>query len=69
MVGRPLLHVRESEVLINLSEWLKIPAYKTALNIVNRTSNRYFVGLPLCMCLAVESENLLTIHTSLAHIR
>ncbi|KAK7021886.1 hypothetical protein VNI00_017175 [Paramarasmius palmivorus] len=29
-------------------EWIKRPALKTVLNIVCRTTNRMFVGLPLC---------------------
>ncbi|KAG7095855.1 hypothetical protein E1B28_006548 [Marasmius oreades] len=29
-------------------EWVKVPVLKTVLNIVCRTTNRLFVGLPLC---------------------
>ncbi|KAL0579192.1 hypothetical protein V5O48_002814 [Marasmius crinis-equi] len=29
-------------------EWVKVPVLKTVLNIVCRTTNRMFVGLPLC---------------------
>ncbi|KAJ3557279.1 hypothetical protein NP233_g11785 [Leucocoprinus birnbaumii] len=29
-------------------DWTPIPAYDTLMHIVCRTSNRYFVGLPLC---------------------
>lgn len=32
-----------------LLEWTKIPALRTVMKIVCRTSNRLFVGLPLCM--------------------
>jgi len=30
------------------SEWTKVPAHETLMHIICRTSNRYFVGLPLC---------------------
>ncbi|KAK0494674.1 cytochrome P450 [Armillaria luteobubalina] len=30
------------------NDWADIPAYRTALKIVSRASNRVFVGLPLC---------------------
>uniref|UniRef100_A0A0W0EXE4 Cytochrome P450 n=1 Tax=Moniliophthora roreri TaxID=221103 RepID=A0A0W0EXE4_MONRR len=33
---------------IKENEWVEIPAVKAVLNIVVRTSNRVFVGLPLC---------------------
>ncbi|KAF9468818.1 cytochrome P450 [Collybia nuda] len=29
-------------------EWTKVPALSTAMHIISRTSNRLFVGLPLC---------------------
>ncbi|GAV99331.1 cytochrome p450 [Lentinula edodes] len=29
-------------------DWVKVPAYKTSFQIVGRTANRFFVGLPLC---------------------
>ncbi|KAJ6457419.1 cytochrome P450 [Mycena vitilis] len=29
-------------------EWLAVPAYDTMLQVICRTSNRFFVGLPLC---------------------
>jgi len=29
-------------------DWVKIPAYTTSFQIVGRTVNRFFVGLPLC---------------------
>ncbi|KAE9389795.1 cytochrome P450 [Gymnopus androsaceus JB14] len=29
-------------------DWVKIPAYTTSFQIVGRTANRFFVGLPLC---------------------
>ncbi|KAJ3769084.1 cytochrome P450 [Lentinula raphanica] len=29
-------------------DWVKVPAYKTSFQIVGRTANRYFLGLPLC---------------------
>ncbi|KAK1225932.1 hypothetical protein PQX77_011131 [Marasmius sp. AFHP31] len=29
-------------------DWVKVPTLQKALNIVNRTSNRLFVGVPLC---------------------
>ncbi|KAF5349477.1 hypothetical protein D9756_008934 [Leucocoprinus leucothites] len=35
-------HVPASE------DWITVPAYETLMHIVCRTSNRYFVGLPLC---------------------
>ncbi|KAJ3888640.1 cytochrome P450 [Lentinula edodes] len=30
------------------TEWMKVPMLYTVMKIVSRTSNRYFVGLPLC---------------------
>lgn len=30
------------------SEWTTVPAHETLMHIICRTSNRYFVGLPLC---------------------
>jgi hypothetical protein len=30
------------------AEWLTVPAFDTMMQIVCRTSNRLFVGLPLC---------------------
>lgn len=32
----------------NKSEWTTVPAHETLMHIICRTSNRYFVGLPLC---------------------
>jgi len=29
-------------------EWTAVPAHETLMHIICRTSNRYFVGLPLC---------------------
>ncbi|KAJ7780167.1 cytochrome P450 [Mycena maculata] len=29
-------------------EWMAVPAYDTMLQVICRTSNRFFVGLPLC---------------------
>jgi len=29
-------------------DWTSVPAYDTVMHIVCRTSNRYFVGLPIC---------------------
>lgn len=29
--------------------WVKMPALNTVLQVVSRTSNRIFIGLPLCM--------------------
>lgn len=31
-----------------VSEWVKVPVYEAILDIVCRSSNRTFVGLPLC---------------------
>ncbi|KAF9067171.1 cytochrome P450, partial [Rhodocollybia butyracea] len=30
------------------SEWIKVPMLSTVMQIISRTTNRYFVGLPLC---------------------
>ncbi|KAF9067169.1 cytochrome P450 [Rhodocollybia butyracea] len=38
------------------SEWMKVPMLSTIMQIVSRTSNRYFVGLPLCMSFACHSS-------------
>lgn len=39
----------ESVFLLSLYvEWSTVPAYQKVMNIVCRTSNRLFVGLPLC---------------------
>ena len=32
-----------------LADWTKVAAYQTVMDIVSRTSNRVFVGAPLCM--------------------
>ncbi|KAF9067154.1 cytochrome P450 [Rhodocollybia butyracea] len=37
------------------SEWMKVPMLSTIMRIVSRTSNRYFVGLPLCMSFTCHS--------------
>ncbi|KAF9475570.1 cytochrome P450 [Pholiota conissans] len=37
-----------SELIPPTTEWSTIPALKTLMNITCRTSNRLFVGLPLC---------------------
>ena len=41
-------------------DWTSVPAYDTLMHIVCRTSNRYFVGLPLCEYLrfSVRLDNL-----------
>ncbi|KAF5382325.1 hypothetical protein D9757_008448 [Collybiopsis confluens] len=36
------------EISAKESEWIKVPMLFTVMKIVSRTSNRYFVGLPLC---------------------
>lgn len=35
-------------LLLSFLDWTPVPAYNTLIHIVCRTSNRYFVGLPLC---------------------
>lgn len=35
-------------------EWTAVPAHETLMHIVCRTSNRYFVGLPLCEHLQIS---------------
>lgn len=37
-------------------DWAKVPAFETSLKLVFRTSNRAFVGLPLCTSKAVLDE-------------
>jgi hypothetical protein len=37
---------------VHWTEWTKMPAYKTVLQIVSGTTNLVFVGLPLCTFLA-----------------
>ncbi|KAJ3994525.1 cytochrome P450 [Lentinula boryana] len=36
------------EIPAKETEWMKVPMLYTVMKIVSRTSNRYFVGLPLC---------------------
>ncbi|KIK57169.1 hypothetical protein GYMLUDRAFT_46414 [Collybiopsis luxurians FD-317 M1] len=36
------------EIPAKESEWMKVPMLYTAMKIISRTSNRYFVGSPLC---------------------
>ncbi|KAJ3839330.1 cytochrome P450 [Lentinula raphanica] len=36
------------EIHAKETEWLRVPMLSTLMKIVARTSNRYFVGLPLC---------------------
>ncbi|KAJ3765059.1 cytochrome P450 [Lentinula raphanica] len=36
------------EIHAKETEWLRVPMLSTSMKIVARTSNRYFVGLPLC---------------------
>ncbi|KAJ3768555.1 cytochrome P450 [Lentinula raphanica] len=36
------------EIPAKATEWMKVPMLYTVMKIVSRTSNRYFVGLPLC---------------------
>jgi hypothetical protein len=31
-----------------VKDWLTVPAYETAMHIISRTINRYFIGAPLC---------------------
>lgn len=33
---------------LTTEDWVSVPAYRTLLHIVCRTTNRYLVGLPLC---------------------
>jgi hypothetical protein len=37
------------EITCIVPDWTKVPALSTIVKIVCRTSNRLFVGLPLCM--------------------
>ena len=41
-----------------LIEWTSVPAATSMREIVCRTSNRVFVGLPLCTSAAVLDDNL-----------
>lgn len=41
-----------------LVEWVAVPAMDSIMQIVARTSNRIFVGLPLCKCPASASIRL-----------
>jgi len=38
----------EDQIPAKVSEWIKVPMLYTAMKIVSRTSNRFFVGAPLC---------------------
>ncbi|TFY79744.1 hypothetical protein EWM64_g4273 [Hericium alpestre] len=44
------------------NEWVKVPAYATVMKIVARTSNRIFVGLPLCTRLYMNALNSAKLH-------
>ncbi|KAJ7068908.1 cytochrome P450 [Mycena belliarum] len=54
-VGNRFPDVRD-EIVCSLSEllpltddeWMAVPAYDTMMQVICRTSNRFFVGLPLC---------------------
>ncbi|KAF8897198.1 cytochrome P450 [Infundibulicybe gibba] len=35
-------------VPVNGKEWVSVPAFRTMMRVVSRTSNRLFVGFPLC---------------------
>jgi len=38
----------EDQIPAKASEWIKVPMLDTVMKIVSRTSNRFFVGTPLC---------------------
>lgn len=42
-----------SWVLIDKLDWFPVQAYPAVLQVVARTSNRIFVGLPLCALLNI----------------
>ena len=40
--------VTTSTSLTMCTEWIKVTAYNTIMRIISRTTNRLFVGLPIC---------------------
>lgn len=38
----------------HVSDWTSVQAYPAVLQVVARTSNRVFVGLPLCMLFSTQ---------------
>ncbi|KAE9393370.1 cytochrome P450 [Gymnopus androsaceus JB14] len=38
----------EDQIPAKASEWIKVPMLYTTMKIISRTSNRFFVGAPLC---------------------
>ena len=45
---------------IDSLEWVAVPMYKTSMPIVARTTNRTFVGLPLCEPRRIALGSMLT---------
>ncbi len=47
--GMELYSVADGGALANIIiDWIEVPAYQAALQIICRASNRMFIGLPLC---------------------
>ncbi|EGO00264.1 hypothetical protein SERLA73DRAFT_168055 [Serpula lacrymans var. lacrymans S7.3] len=51
----------DDHLQLNGYEWTSVPAFETIVQVVCRTSNRVFVGLPLCNCINLSSPKLISI--------
>ena len=55
-----LSHYADADICVSDAEWTSIRVMPAMQNIAARATSRAFVGLPLCLCIHLQFDSIVT---------